>query len=175
MAITMIGTVTLKEFNARPLGTNGKGIQVEGTVTMQIPYSAQLQTMPFKVTEFAEKQAEFLRKYFFTEQGKQGLAKGNLSFDETAGWYFLIRELEFTSFKDAGANTTSTVVNNYKKQETKIIQEKPSLLNAQFNAAKAQEEKLSNTTEEEANKSSNPGAFSNSNFFQNLKRKSNDQ
>ena len=79
MAVTMIGTVTLREFQAKPLGTSGKGLQVEGLVAMQIPFSAATQTMPFKVTEFAEKQAEFMRKYFFSEQGKQALAKGNLS------------------------------------------------------------------------------------------------
>ena len=39
MAITMMGTVTLKSFDARPLGQTGKGIQVEGTVTLQIPFS----------------------------------------------------------------------------------------------------------------------------------------
>ena len=52
----MIGTVTLKSFDARPLGQTGKGIQVEGTVTLQIPFSAQLQTLPSKVTECSEKQ-----------------------------------------------------------------------------------------------------------------------
>ena len=175
MSISMIGTVTLKEFQVRPLGSNGKGLQVEGIVSMQIPFSAQIHSMPFKVTEYAEKQAEFLRKYFFTEQGKQSLAKGSLSFDETAGWYFLIKELEFTSFKDAGATTnTNTVANNYKKQEQvqAKTEERPSLLNASFNAAKTQEEKLSNTTEVEAEAGTqNPGAFGNSSFWQGLKKK----
>lgn len=177
MAVTMIGTVTLREFQARPLGTSGKGLQVEGLVAMQIPFSAATQTMPFKVTEFAEKQAEFMRKYFFSEQGKQALAKGNLSFDSQLGWYFLIKELEFTSFKDAGAATnTGAVANNYKKQEKTETTERPSLLNSQFNAAKEKEEELSNVTTEDAAASAgaNPGAFGNSSFWQGLKKKTNE-
>ena len=172
MAITMIGTVTLKGFDVRPLGQSGKGIQVEGVVTLQIPFSAQLQTLPFKVTEYAEKQAEFMRKYFFSEEGKQGLAKGNLSFDETIGWYFLIKELEFTSFKDAGAISSGTT--NYKKaepvQQTQT-QEKGSLLNKQFTNAATAEEKLSNSNEGSENKSSAPkSAFGNSTYWQNIKK-----
>ena len=177
MAVTMIGTVTLREFQARPLGTSGKGLQVEGLVAMQIPFSAATQTMPFKVTEFAEKQAEFMRKYFFSEQGKQALAKGNLSFDSQLGWYFLIKELEFTSFKDAGAAAnTVAVANNYKKQEKTETTERPSLLNSQFNAAKEKEEELSNVTTEDAAASAgaNPGAFGNSSFWQGLKKKTNE-
>ena len=177
MAVTMIGTVTLREFQARPLGTSGKGLQVEGLVAMQIPFSAVTQTMPFKVTEFAEKQAEFMRKYFFSEQGKQALAKGNLSFDSQLGWYFLIKELEFTSFKDAGAAAnTGAVANNYKKQEKTETTERPSLLNSQFNAAKEKEEELSNVTTEDAAASAgaNPGAFGNSSFWQGLKKKTNE-
>lgn len=177
MAVTMIGTVTLREFQARPLGTSGKGLQVEGLVAMQIPFSAATQTMPFKVTEFAEKQAEFMRKYFFSEQGKQALAKGNLSFDSQLGWYFLIKELEFTSFKDAGATAnTGAVANNYKKQEKTETTERPSLLNSQFNAAKEKEEELSNVTTEDAAASAgtNPGAFGNSSFWQGLKKKTNE-
>lgn len=173
----MIGTVTLREFQARPLGTSGKGLQVEGLVAMQIPFSAATQTMPFKVTEFAEKQAEFMRKYFFSEQGKQALAKGNLSFDSQLGWYFLIKELEFTSFKDAGAAAnTVAVANNYKKQEKTETTERPSLLNSQFNAAKEKEEELSNVTTEDAAASAgaNPGAFGNSSFWQGLKKKTNE-
>lgn len=177
MAVTMIGTVTLREFQAKPLGTSGKGLQVEGLVAMQIPFSAATQTMPFKVTEFAEKQAEFMRKYFFSEQGKQALAKGNLSFDSQLGWYFLIKELEFTSFKDAGAAAnTVAVANNYKKQEKTETTERPSLLNSQFNAAKEKEEELSNVTTEDAAASAgaNPGAFGNSSFWQGLKKKTNE-
>lgn len=177
MAVTMIGTVTLREFQARQLGTSGKGLQVEGLVAMQIPFSAATQTMPFKVTEFAEKQAEFMRKYFFSEQGKQALAKGNLSFDSQLGWYFLIKELEFTSFKDAGAAAnTGAVANNYKKQEKTETTERPSLLNSQFNAAKEKEEELSNVTTEDAAASAgtNPGAFGNSSFWQGLKKKTNE-
>ena len=177
MAVTMIGTVTLREFQARPLGTSGKGLQVEGLVAMQIPFSAATQTMPFKVTEFAEKQAEFMRKYFFSEQGKQALAKGNLSFDSQLGWYFLIKELEFTSFKDAGAAAnTGAAANNYKKQEKTETTERPSLLNSQFNAAKEKEEELSNVTTEDAAASAgaNPGAFGNSSFWQGLKKKTNE-
>ena len=177
MAVTMIGTVTLREFQAKPLGTSGKGLQVEGLVAMQIPFSAATQTMPFKVTEFAEKQAEFMRKYFFLEQGKQALAKGNLSFDSQLGWYFLIKELEFTSFKDAGAAAnTGAVANNYKKQEKTETTERPSLLNSQFNAAKEKEEELSNVTTEDAAASAgaNPGAFGNSSFWQGLKKKTNE-
>lgn len=177
MAVTMIGTVTLREFQAKPLGTSGKGLQVEGLVAMQIPFSAATQTMPFKVTEFAEKQAEFMRKYFFSEQGKQALAKGNLSFDSQLGWYFLIKELEFTSFKDAGAAAnTGAVANNYKKQEKTETKERPSLLNSQFNAAKEKEEELSNVTTEDAAASAgtNPGAFGNSSFWQGLKKKTNE-
>lgn len=173
----MIGTVTLREFQAKPLGTSGKGLQVEGLVAMQIPFSAATQTMPFKVTEFAEKQAEFMRKYFFSEQGKQALAKGNLSFDSQLGWYFLIKELEFTSFKDAGAAAnTVAVANNYKKQEKTETTERPSLLNSQFNAAKEKEEELSNVTTEDAAASAgaNPGAFGNSSFWQGLKKKTNE-
>ena len=172
MAITMIGTVTLKSFDARPLGQTGKGIQVEGTVTLQIPFSAQLQTLPFKVTEYSEKQAEFMRKYFFNEEGKQGLAKGNLSFDETVGWYFLIKELEFTSFKDAGAVSSGTT--NYKKAETiqqTQTQEKTSLLNKQFTNAASAEEKLSNNTEGSENQSSAPKpSFGSSTYWQNIKK-----
>lgn len=170
MAITMIGTVTLKGFDARPLGQTGKGIQVEGILTLQVPYSAQLQTMPFKVTEYAEKQAEYLRKYFFSEEGKQGLAKGNLSYDETMGWYFLIKEIEFTSFKDPGAVSGAT---NYKKTETTtttVTQEKGSLLNKQFSNASAAEEKLSNN-EDVSDKSSAPkSAFGSSAYWQNIKK-----
>jgi len=88
------------------------------------------------------------------------------------GWYILIKELEFTSFKDAGAVSSGTT--NYKKAETvqqTLTQEKTSLLNKQFTNAASAEEKLSNNTEGSENQSSAPKpSFGSSTYWQNIKK-----
>ena len=167
MSLSMIGTVTLRNFNKQQVGT--KGISVTGTVAFQVPYSATIQTFPFKVVEYSEKNAEFMSKYFFTEQGKQALAKGNLAFEDGTGWLYLIKELEFTSFKDSGAVST-----NYAPAKTTQaaytntappIKEAP--VNDAYKAAAAEQEQPKETGDY------NKGTQGN--YWQNLKKKNSGQ
>lgn len=158
MSLALIGTVTLRNFNKQQIGQ--KGISVTGTVAFQVPYSATIQTFPFKVVEYAEKQAEFMNKYFFTEQGKQALAKGNLAFEDGLGWIFLIKELEFTSFKDSGAVST-----NY-------AQKKPE---AYTNTAPPVKEVPVNETYKAAAEEKEEKPYAQGNYWQQFKKKNDGQ
>lgn len=155
MSLTMIGPVVFRDFNKQLLGQ--KGISVTGTLATNVPYSSTIREFPFKVVEYGEKNAEFMSKYFFTEKGKAGLAKGTLAFEDGAGWVFLIKEIEFSSFKDSASTSNQPI---YEKKEQAPVPEYKASNQANTVYTQAKEEVKTN----------NP--VPPTNFWSNAKRKS---